>query len=127
MKDIIYDIKDIAVELEDIGFTVKIEPSNDIQIKIASFRTNKTPFTIEVIKFNGFLRPFHINDIKEVFERIIDYVSTKGIYCDFSVSHSIHKSESRYFPNVSVLPDIGNPKNIMWAKLVFFFHKKEIN
>lgn len=122
MKDIIDDIKDIAAELEDIGFTVEIEPSNEIRIKIASLRTNRTPFTIKVKKFKGFLHPFHIDEVKEVFERIIEYVSTKEIDCEFSVSHPTHTTSSRRWKVSETIPDIGNPKNIMWAQLTFTFH-----
>lgn len=121
MKDIIDDIRDIAAELEDIGFTVEIEPSNDIRIKIASLRTNRTPFTIKVTKFKGFLHPFHIDEVKEVFERIVEYVSTKDIDCEFSVSHPTHTSSSRRFNVSGTIPDIGNPKNIVWAQLIFTF------
>lgn len=128
MKDIIDDIRDIAAELEDIGFMVKIEPSNDIRIKIASLRTNRTPFNIEVIKYQGssFRKTFNIAEVEEVFERIIEYVTSNGIKCDLSVSHPSNEDRSRKFMNVyRSLPDIGNPKNIMWARLNFSFPEIE--
>lgn len=122
MKDIIDDIKDISIELEDNGFSVDIEPNNDIGVKIISLRTNSRPFSITVRRFYGYLLPFNVNEIKEVFERIIEYVNSKEIDCEFSVSHPNHTSRSRKFNITSgSIPDIGNPKNIMWDKLTFTF------
>ena len=122
MKDIIDDIRDIVSELEDIGFKVYVEPSDDIRIKIASLRMNRTPFGIKVVRHRkdlpGIREPFNVNDIKEVFERIIEYSKSKDIHCDFFVSNP---EPNRYFPNVhGSLPDIGNP-NISWAKLNLLF------
>lgn len=126
MKDIIDDIKDISLDLVDNGFKVEIEPSNDIQVKITSLRTNRTPFFIRVKNFKGYLLPFHVDEVKEIFERIIEYANSKGIDCDFFVSKPTHSRQSREFLKVSgTLPDIGNPKNIMWAQLNFTFPQND--
>lgn len=73
VKDIISDIKDICLELQDLGFIIKFNMKPNIAgDKISVYRKSH----IVIRKFRN--KIFDSNDILEVIERLRDYMEDNG-------------------------------------------------
>jgi hypothetical protein len=105
LKEIIYSLEDICMDLKDEGFTINILPDNDIRLKMLSIVVSNTlrglykpgqdlgyvngqpfapDFTLSIVKFQlwqgdreniGFV---YNNSIKEYISRIEEYMKSNG-------------------------------------------------
>ena len=89
IKNIIDDLKDICIDFEDDGLTVRIFPQGDINIRMLSMKdrclpggivdSRSIPFYIEIIKFEGYKRIFGLSDnLIDVIYHIVDYMKLNG-------------------------------------------------
>jgi len=83
MRNILYDLKDIVIELEDKGYTVRVYPDNEIQIKLLSLQDRilkdiDIPFYVEIEKLQGYRHTFKIKEVSDVIQRLIDYMNSNG-------------------------------------------------
>lgn len=83
MRNILYDIKDICIELEDKGYTVKVYPDNEIHIKVLSLQDRvlkriDIPFYVEVTRFIDYKREFNPNYFNDIISHIVEYMKTNG-------------------------------------------------
>ena len=107
VKNIIEDIKDICLEIQDKGFTFKIEPSNDIKMKVMSLQGDTIsdkgiPFYVEIEKFQGYRHIFKIGEVSDVIQRLIDYMNSNGF-------KSIVQIPTKHHVNQLALLNITNP------------------
>jgi len=101
LKNIIEDIKDICIDLEDLGFNIKIQPDNDIKIKVLSLDGNlynslrDVPFYVEISKFSTFRRQFYVDDSSwDVIQRLLEFMKSSGFKNKIELSHPTHASQS---------------------------------
>jgi hypothetical protein len=72
----VQEIRDICLELSDIGFRVRVN-------ELPQFKKGEIKIKVEIDDFRkGYRTPFNINDIKETLERVKDFITERGYIVD---------------------------------------------
>lgn len=83
-KSIIDTINDICLELKDEGITYRIEPSNDIRIKLLGLYLNgsismEPIFYVRIISIYGFVNKSEIEIILNTLKQLENYIKSEGL------------------------------------------------
>jgi len=103
-KSIIENIKDICTELEDEDIEYRIEPSNDIRIKMLGLYINNTasfldkfrensygPFFIEITVPKIPVMGSKIQTIINTFSHLENYLTTEGLGFKYKIFHHTNR------------------------------------
>lgn len=127
---IIYDIKDILLELNDEGYYTDVYRNRSpytsfhIQLDISKSEAKIGSEDLDVYydEFDEDIEPIKILDIKEVLERILDYCkenNIKNVYYDINDT-----SMTRVYPEFSILTDVFKIDDSNLKKLSLFLEFK---
>ncbi len=124
VKNIVEDIKDICIELQDREFNVRVEPDNDIKIKVISLKSDEVfanrnfNFYVDITKAGSI---FNISEVSDVIERLVEYMESNGYKCKLKIPPPQYGSS--VYREIDIVtgtfPNIGNPKNILLVKVDF--------
>ena len=92
-EDILQDLKDICLELKDIGFQIKTGRYVDV------YKVSKNIDCIRIYKYDkvGHYDTFNYNTVKEYIDRIKDYMKMNGYATEVCITRNenLYKSSSQ--------------------------------
>jgi len=106
MRNILYDLKDICIELEDKGYTIKVSPDNEIHIKVLSLQDRvlkniSIPFYVEVTRFIGYKKEFNPSYFSDIISHIVEYMKTNGYNTKFLINKPHNSQILNQFVEIS--------------------------